>query len=664
MLIKKIELENFRQYKGKQVINFATNPEHNVTILLGKNTAGKTTLLQAFKWCFYGVTQFDKKDPHNKKDLLLNKDIELSMNNNQSQKVSVKIDLVHSDMSYTIFRKAEYLKDDKGVHQSSVELQVSYLNENYESLNIDEHKAQNKVNEILPEALSDYFFFDTERIGTISNKADIKSSVEGLLGLNVIASGIKHLSSGDKRSVLGKLRSRLNLNDEEKSNELNEQISNLKERRKNEGEKIEHLEKEIDAYDNLKQEATLSLGALSSVKEDQEEKVKLEEELKSLEDNFIDEIEKPYNSAHTSAALDIFISTLIPDAEKILSEANVDDKGVIGVTNRTIEELINRGRCLCGTHIEEGNEAYQALMHEKSFVPPQSLGTSISNFKKDFSHYQKGAKQGFNHLDAQYKLLSQRKSQMDALSDRISALSDKIYGKEDARIHEENIRIYTKKIKDLESQRSEINANIIDIEKQLKQLEDKVDSIAQTNKLNIKTYQYIAYAEAILNKLRETYSNKEEEVRLLLENKVNEIFSDMYHGKRNIYIDDKYCVTLKNVDGSITKPSTGLETVKNFAFITGLVALAKAKILGNGGINISSEPYPLVMDAPFSNADEEHVKNIARLVPEVAEQVLIFVMEKDWQHAQKVMGHKVGKTYFLNKHTETLTTIDNSEGEV
>ena len=144
---------------------------------------------------------------------------------------------------------------------------------------------------------------------------------------------------------------------------------------------------------------------------------------------------------------------------------------------------------------------------------------------------------------------------------------------------------------------------------------------------------------------------------------MNEIFSNMYHGKRNIYIDDKYYVTLKNVDGSITKPSTGLETVKNFAFITGLVALAKEKILGNGGINISSEPYPLVMDAPFSNADEEHVKNIAKLVPQVAEQVLIFVMEKDWQHAKKVMGHKVGKTYFLNKHTETLTTIDNSEGE-
>ena len=388
MLIKRIELENFRQYRGKQVINFATNPDENVTILLGKNTAGKTTLLQAFKWCFYGITQFDKKDQQNKKDLLLNKDIELSMLENETKKVSVKIDLVHAGMNYTIFRKADFIKHNKVVRQSEVELQVSYLNENYESIEIESNKAKNKVNEILPEGLSDYFFFDTERIGTISNKEDIKHSVEGLLGLNVLANTITHLSSGEKRSVLGKLTSRLDLKDEEKSSKINQDILNLDECITEAQEKLNQILDEINSYEELNHEATLSLGALSSFREDQKEKSNLEEEVNSLEESFIEEIEKPYNLAHTTAALDVFISTLIPRAQKILSEANVDDNGVIDVTNRTITELINRGRCLCGTRIVEGNEAYEALIKEKSFVPPQSLGTSISNFKKDFLRYQ------------------------------------------------------------------------------------------------------------------------------------------------------------------------------------------------------------------------------------------------------------------------------------
>lgn len=53
MLIKSLKLKNFRQFKGDININFSYDPQKNVTIILGDNTYGKTTLLQAFSWCFY-----------------------------------------------------------------------------------------------------------------------------------------------------------------------------------------------------------------------------------------------------------------------------------------------------------------------------------------------------------------------------------------------------------------------------------------------------------------------------------------------------------------------------------------------------------------------------------------------------------------------------------
>ena len=46
MIFKSITLNNFRQYKGKQVIEFSTDPEKNVTVIVGVNTSGKTTLIQ------------------------------------------------------------------------------------------------------------------------------------------------------------------------------------------------------------------------------------------------------------------------------------------------------------------------------------------------------------------------------------------------------------------------------------------------------------------------------------------------------------------------------------------------------------------------------------------------------------------------------------------
>ena len=110
-----------------------------------------------------------------------------------------------------------------------------------------------------------------------------------------------------------------------------------------------------------------------------------------------------------------------------------------------------------------------------------------------------------------------------------------------------------------------------------------------------------------------------------------------------------------------TGDSEGLLRVKNFAFIAGLVALAKEKIvtdIGESTVDLSSEPYPLVMDAPFSNADENHTKNISRILPEVAEQVIMFVMRKDWNYAEKVMNDKVGAMYKLKKISETNTKLE------
>lgn len=54
MLVKRITLENFLPFQGKQSIDFATDPDRNVTLIMGDNGAGKTSLAQAFEWCLYG----------------------------------------------------------------------------------------------------------------------------------------------------------------------------------------------------------------------------------------------------------------------------------------------------------------------------------------------------------------------------------------------------------------------------------------------------------------------------------------------------------------------------------------------------------------------------------------------------------------------------------
>ena len=44
MLLKSLLIKDFRQFKGRQQISFSTDNDRNVTIIMGDNGTGKTSL--------------------------------------------------------------------------------------------------------------------------------------------------------------------------------------------------------------------------------------------------------------------------------------------------------------------------------------------------------------------------------------------------------------------------------------------------------------------------------------------------------------------------------------------------------------------------------------------------------------------------------------------
>jgi len=62
MKLDRLELRNFRQYYDEQVLDFSRSQEQNVTVIHGSNGSGKTTILNAFLWLFYGEVSLPKPD--------------------------------------------------------------------------------------------------------------------------------------------------------------------------------------------------------------------------------------------------------------------------------------------------------------------------------------------------------------------------------------------------------------------------------------------------------------------------------------------------------------------------------------------------------------------------------------------------------------------------
>lgn len=659
MLIKSLKMQNFRQFKGITAVDFSCDPEQNVTIILGDNTFGKTTLLQAFNWCFYETVTFD-----NNPDFLLNLEVANEMNNGDTETVSVEICVIHNGVDYVISRSQTYsCANGKVTGMKKAQVKVSYKQEDGQMESVRATEVQKVIENILPQDLSTYFFFDTERVRSISTRKDVADAVKGLLGLSIMDTAIKHIGTkGNKKTVLGKLYGAMDLDGDEKARGALDMIQSSEAKREAIKTQIDTCASQIGQYEVRKEQLDDILRDNQTTATLQKKREDLERRL-STERSTLESTISLFFKDFSKGSLQMFAQPLLGQANDFLAAIKIDDKGVRDLTAPTILELLKRGRCICGTELCEGNDAYNHLMEELNYVPPESIGNTVRHYREKLSSFSRDADHIFESLTSRYQEIHRSKARIQEWEDELADISIQIKGKDNMKKYETELIDVKSRLRDLNAKKERLIRDDATLKSEIERYKKVYDSLIAVSGKNKETMLLIKYAEEILDWLSSTYKEKEAFIREALEMKVNNIFEQMYHGHRRVSIDQKYQVTLLTTieDKEVAAgESEGSNRVKSFAFIAGLVALAKEKLIANAGeegFNLSSEPYPLVMDAPFSNADETHTANISKVLPEIAEQVIMFVMQKDWRYAEPVMATRVGKQYELKKLSETHTVL-------
>ena len=166
MKIFSIELENFRQYKGKQKIDFSTDEQNNFTIIQGSCGSGKTSLLNAISWCLYEKEFFISTPSSSPNDTLrlVNCFALEQLENGKTFNLAVKIWLGEERPEYTIERSLSVKKRSDGkvyspLHNSHMTI---YLLE--EDMRKKRLIPNTFVNSLLPEEVSRFFLLSGERV--------------------------------------------------------------------------------------------------------------------------------------------------------------------------------------------------------------------------------------------------------------------------------------------------------------------------------------------------------------------------------------------------------------------------------------------------------------------------------------------------------------------
>lgn len=657
MIIKNISLKNFRQYKSVD-LSFSRDPQKPYTIIIGENTYGKTTLIRAFLWCLYRVNYYD--DP-----ILLNSDIAGNLKVGDEESVDVTIDLEHKGYSYRITTSIRYRKTESSVTPiSNAQTKIFKANDKG-TAPVKPEDVKDEVENILREELKDYFFYDGEKnkIDDVSKKSRLKEAVSELMGIKKIETFLDYFNPNSTNGVQSKLHMELkstNLNLLSLQDDLNsykEQLeSKIKDKNKNEDE-ISILEEQHDEKQRL-------LDANRDIKDDQEEKKRLDVSVNKDFDALNGKLENMISSLNKKALLKIlFANNYLKNAlnEKYSESSFKKEKSLSHINEKVIDQIIQRGYCLCGTKITTNDDAYNHLVASKEFMEPHDFGKYLSDFNDiETSNVNIFSKSTIIDMKT---VVEKYMNSVEALNDdyeRLESLKKRIEGRTDVGSIQAELNRIERQIDRLTYQNSIIDKETIPgLKDKISKIQQQIDSITENDSHNEFIKRCIEYADHIHKTAVNQSSSKKKEIRDKLEENVNTIFQKMYHGNKKITISEEFLAST-NTNGKKLENSMGAETVKNFAFVTGLLGLMKEKLTEElfDGYDVDvPETYPLVMDAPFSNTDEVHIKNICSTIANYCEQIFIVVMNKDFKIAEEIISSKIGKIYKINKISETYAEI-------
>lgn len=180
MVIKRLQLHNFGVYEGDN--EFVFSNKKPIVLIGGMNGRGKTTFLEAVLLALYGSNSFayteSKKRSYiqylksfvnkNAKDNLCSVELEFEINAGVKENYIIK-------RSWDGFNK----KTDEEISVYKDSVYNEFLTQNWSMF----------IENILPSALSSFFFFDGEKIAEMavdSTNASLKNAIRSMLGITVL----------------------------------------------------------------------------------------------------------------------------------------------------------------------------------------------------------------------------------------------------------------------------------------------------------------------------------------------------------------------------------------------------------------------------------------------------------------------------------------------
>ena len=613
MKISKVEIQNFRNFKEKNIIKCSIDGK--VTIIYGENGDGKTTLHQFFQWVFYNRVKFNKTAS----DKMYNLEFEREQEYGAIFSVIGMIDFEHDGEFYSIRREWIYKKglDDSKKIGEEVTLNKKDDDNNWNRLK----KPEEVIETLLPSGLSEYFFFDGENmIADLSVKGKdsakkLRKALYSIFNLDILENAIVHIGAKDyKTSVIGQLfLSRTSDTNQADINVLLTNINNAQDKIAKTKDALEKVSNELEEKNVFIREASERIGGTKSKTEYEKERTRL----KAQRDEYL-QVAKTMQAAFGAEVVESFpnilISKILPKAKNVVSLKVNKSEIISGLTKELVLNLLKSDKCICGRPLDDDEKRVISAYLEK--FPPYSYSEMYNILSNKAEAW--GKKYNREKLDNHISNTLNYLQLAQNCDIEIKAL-DEEEKNGDSDIQQLIIDRGTaeRRIDDLMEEKSQLDGDLSILTRYLKQQNKKFEQETSNSDIN----NAVDYRIDIMNEVKKHFEEKLTSVSVdyseKLQQKIQELLDEILNSKRTVSVSPDFFVRVFDSYNDESK-SEGQFAVVSFAYIGGILKLLQEEDA------LKAKEYPLILDGPFSKLGPDHKQNVIDTIPKFAPQLIIF----------------------------------------
>lgn len=641
MLIEFIRITNWRSFYGMNDFFVSTDATKNVTLIRAENGVGKTSLLAAINWCFFGILPAESEFENPSK--LVN---EFAIERDGAAKAVVEIDFIHEGKTYRACRTYDQKTE------STYPLRLSDLLEGGEVPSSRE-RPDRFINSVIPREMAPHFFFYGEATSRYTGATGAKKFGEAVKG--ILGSTVARLALEDLRKAMQDYNRQASDNTSTEAQEAEREIEEAVRRIASARENSHKFDDEIAAADARIDKLNQELAGAKPAKEAQGRRAKLETQLAGRDG------ERSKALLRSQGWMQNFVTSVL--AEELVAEAsavikNEDTRGKLPAPydQKFVDEILEDGECVCGRPIVKGSVEYDRIKSLLDSAGDQAVMSRVMSTSTALGRLEQRAERAWSDYDRNNEDLRRVEAEIQRLDADLLEISKELAANPITDIAEKEAARERAKTQRTQAMSRKVDAQtaINNFERQRAGYESRRDELVKKSDAARRFVKRAQLSAALTARLAARLKGEEEAARAAIEAEIDAIVKRFMRKPATVRLDRDYQLRLFDEKGFEIAKSTGENQLLGLAFTGAIAKYAKEREDDVDDILLPGTVAPLVVDSPFGHLDPLYRKGVAEFLPNLASQVILLVSTSQASEAvMTTLADKIGHEYLLTRHNRS-----------